>query len=155
MVEAPFPQRRAFITCSARAVGPVGRLLGEVEQCLLDAGWRTRLPGRFDADPGTSLEERRRLARSAREEVARASVVVHVPAPETISGTALHRELAQAVRHDVPIILVVAMPDRERLGIAPPLAARVKQLVEATGAHVLERLADLTALADTVARKAE
>lgn len=150
MPQDPLTSRRAFITCSARAVLPVARLTAEIERALLDGGWRTRVPKRFAASAGMGLDERRRLAESTHEEIERASVLLHVPAPAHLAGAFMHRELSRALRHEVPIILVVAAADRARLDIGLPASDRIERLLSKTGGHRLDRLEDLVALADRV-----
>lgn len=153
MSEEAHLQRRAFVTCSARAVSPVRLLMEEVEQRLLDAGWRTRVPNRFESHPIASLEERRRLAAGTRDDVARARVLLHVASPANVQGTSLHRELAQAIRLQLPVILVVAASDRERLGVGMPRPDRIDKLVAQTSGHVLSRMDDLVGLVERVARQ--
>ena len=152
MPHDPPARRSAFITCSARAVISVARLTAEIEHALLDGGWRTRVPNRVAASAGIGLDERRRLAERTRQEIERAGVLVHVPAPAHLAGALMHRELGRALRHQVPVILVVATADRQRLDIGLPAPDRIEQLLATTGGHRLDRLEDLASLADRVAR---
>jgi hypothetical protein len=144
---------RAFITCAARAVPAVAPLVGEAERLLLDDGWRTRLPHRATPRDGTSLDERRRLRHASYDEVERAAVVIHVPAPERFSGSKLHRELQHALKHRIPVALLVANPDRRRLGVGEPSASRVRELVQETRATIIESLQELPANLDRLRGK--
>jgi hypothetical protein len=141
---------RAFLTCAARAVPAVAPLVEEAERLLLDSGWRTRVPQRAVPRDGTTLEERRRLRRGSYEEVERAHVVVHIPAPLRFSGSKFHRELQHAMRFGIPIALLLAVPDRRRLGVGDPSSERVRELAAETGATSIESLSDMPRILEAI-----
>lgn len=110
---------------------------------LLDGGWRTRVPQRAVPRDGTALAERRRLRHASYEEVERSQVVVHVPAPARFSGSKLHRELQHALSHGVPVAVLVALPDRHRLGVGLPAPDRIRELMADAHPILIESLSDL------------
>jgi hypothetical protein len=139
---------RAFLTCAARAMSAVEPVLDEAERLLLERGWRTRLPRRADVRDGLGIDDRRRLRRESYREIERATIVVHVPAPSSLGGMRLHRELGHAVRRGVPVLLLAVPEDRARLGVGIASPARMDELVVATNGTVVDSLADLTSVAE-------
>ena len=110
---------------------------------LLDGGWRTRVPQRALPRDGTALAERRRLRHASYEEVERSQVVILVPAPEGFSGSRLHRELQHALSHGVPVAVLVALPDRRRLGVGDPAPDRIRELMADAHPILIESVSDL------------
>jgi hypothetical protein len=152
MEPAEIDSRRAFVTCSARSVAAVGALLAEVETLLQGAGWRTRVPRRLGARDPIGAADRRRLRLESYGEIERAGILLHVPAPASLGGARLNREVAHAVRVGVPVLIITAAEDRARLGIGLPSPERLAWLQQTTGSRCVERLADLGALVASTAR---
>lgn len=135
----------AFITCAARATSSVEPLLDAAERALMELGWRTRLPRRSEPHDPTPAEERRRLRLAAYRDIQRADVIIHVPGPSRISGQRLHHELAQAVKAQVPVLLLLARAFRADRGIPFPSDERMASLVDMTAGAVIEELHHLSA----------
>ncbi len=136
-------KKRAFVTCAVRAASSVGPLVELAEVALHEAGVRTRVPHRAPQRQGLSLEERRRVRMQTYEEIERSTVVVHVPAPGGLDGTSLHRELQHACRCGVPVLVLLAAAERNRLGLELPPARRIQELVDLTRGEIVETVADL------------
>ena len=145
---SPSPPR-AFVTCAARSRQPLVPLIEAAEAALLDAGWRTRVPLRADAD--IALAQRRRVRRDSYDQAARARVVVHVPGPAAVQGAHLHRELNHAVKGRVPVLILVGRRFRDEHAIDMPSEERIHRLVELTGGTVIDELEDLAAAAGRLA----
>ena len=99
------------------------------------------------------LSDRRRLRNDSYDEIERATVVIHVPAPERFGGTNPHRELQHAVNCNVPVALLVALEDRRRLDVGLPSSDRIGALAALTGGVVVERLADIGDVAAALAAR--
>lgn len=128
--------RRGFLSHSARARAAVAPIVENTEALLHELGWRTRLPRR--PEPGSvSLDERRRLREEAYSEIERCDLVLHVPAPPSLAGALLNRELQRAVRLGRPIWLLLCGDLRETHGIGLPDAERLASLVEETRGRTL------------------
>ena len=143
----------AFVTCSTRAHASLKRLVAEVEQQLLDLGYRTRVRRRTAAAEVENLAERRRLRAQAYQDVERATVVVHVPAGASKAGEELHRELAHAVRMGIPVVVVVGAEARDRHGIEPPSLKRLHELSESAGARIVREVADLGGILEVLRKR--
>ena len=119
-------------------------LVAAAEHLLHDLGWRTRI--QRHALPGeTTSAERRRLRLHAHAEVERSDVVLHVPAGANQAGTRLHRALSHAVKHDVPVLVLVCASFRAKQGLPLPSVERIGELLEATDGEQVLDLGDLTA----------
>jgi len=136
---------RAFLSYSARAGAGLEPILEHTEKLLHELGWRTRLPRRPEQG-SVALAERRRLREEAYSEVERCDAVLHVPAPASLGGTLLNRELQRAVRLARPILLLVCADLREAHGIGLPDPERLRQLVEETQGRALLSFDELAPL---------
>ena len=136
---------RAFLSHSARTGAALEPIVERTEALLHDFGWRTRLPRR--PEPGSvALSERRRLREEAYLEIERCDAVLHVPAPASLAGTLLNRELQRAVRLARPILLLVFSDLRDVHGIGLPDPDRLRQLVEETRGRALLSFEELAPL---------
>ena len=131
----------------------VAPLVAEAERALHEVGWGTRVPRRAAPREDLSLADRRRLRHDSYDEVERAAVVIHVPAPANLSGHKLHRELQHALDRGVPVALLVALSDRERLGMRAPDAARLRALVSVTRGIVIESVAGMASVLAPLRRR--
>ena len=143
MVNRPKKSRpRAFLTCSTRSRNVLSPILSTAEHLFLDLGWRTRVPRR--AEQGTaSLDERRRLRSQSYREIERSDLVLHVPAPASMAGVSMHRELNHAVRRKRPVIVLIAMDLRTAHEIEPPDVDRLDELARLCVGRVLLTLDEL------------
>lgn len=129
---------RAFITCSSRARPVVGALIDEIEHRLLDLGWRTRVS--FRAPVAADLALRRRLRATSQQEASRATCIIHVPAPASLAGRQLHRELHHGVKAGRPVLILRARTFREENDIGQPTDERLEAILHATAGIVVHEL---------------
>src|SRR5436190_8364196 len=144
---------RAFLTCAARAHARLAPLLEAVELALLDLGYGTRVPRRTGLRESLPPSDRRRIRLSGYHELSQSDVVIHVPAGALLAGVRMHHELAQAVKLQLPILLIVARAKRHEFGLDLPAPERLEDLARLTKGVIVEELSDLEQALKTARRK--